>query len=347
VRRATTLIAAALVLASCGGGNSPSGPANPVRLISLEVSAPAEIPPGESIQLTATARSSNGSTEEVTARVQWSVTTIASSGPGDVITISPQGVAQAANGGQVMIHAAYQGLQGSAAVMVLPKGTFRFSGTVNDGPKGLAGVTLTVVSGVGTGVTAQTNDTGAFSLFGVDGTFRVNGHLDGYVDASWLSAIRGHYSGALLEMQPIGGRKDFSGTYRLTITTVPNCSALPEAARQRTYIAKLTQSDGWWGVILSGAEFIPHRGPGNGFGGQIASTGEGTFWLGYYFGEYSIAERLGPVALLYDGTANVRADGDRITGTFDGQASISNTLTGPFEPIAARCAVDRFEMVKD
>jgi hypothetical protein len=347
VRLATILIAAALVLVACGDGDSPSGPANPTGPISLEVSAPAEIAPGESVQLIARARSSNGSAEDVTARVQWSVTTIASNSSGVDITISPQGVAQAQGGGQARIGATFQGLQGSTTVMVLPQGTFRFSGTVTDGPKGLAAVTLTVVSGVGAGLSAQTNDTGGFSLYGVNGTFRVSGHRDGYVDASWLSAIRGHYSGALFGMEPIGGRKDFSGTYRLTITTAANCSALPEAARQRTYTAKLTQSDGWWGVILSGAEFIPHRGPGNGFGGQIASTGEGTFWLGYYFGEYAIAERLGPVALLYDGTANVRADGDRITGTFDGQASISNVTTGPFEPIAARCAVDRFEMVKE
>jgi hypothetical protein len=79
----------------------------------------------------------------------------------------------------------------------------------------------------------------------------------------------------------------------------------------------------------------------------MSSTGEAEFWLGsdYHSGDYAIAERLGPVALLFDGIAFGKGTGDRISGTMDGYAYIASTPTYPFQT-SARCPTDRFELIR-
>ena len=107
-------------------------------------------------------------------------------------------------------------------------------------------------------------------------------------------------------------------------------------------------------VYLTGADFVLHddsfsgrqNGSGDWFSGQISSTGQVVFFIGYYFGSYAVAERLGSVVLLIDGRVNAVASGDRISGTMVGSIGISSTPGYPFGPVVAKCATDRFEMVR-
>jgi hypothetical protein len=101
-------------------------------------------------------------------------------------------------------------------------------------------------------------------------------------------------------------------------------------------------------VTLTGADFVVHNESGNIFGGQISSTGEVVFWLGFYWGDYAIAERLGPVALLVDGIASARGTGDRISGTMEGYAYVASSPTYPFQTSLSspRCPTDRFELIR-
>ena len=107
-------------------------------------------------------------------------------------------------------------------------------------------------------------------------------------------------------------------------------------------------------VRLTGADFVLHKdssfgqenGSGDWFAGQISSTGQVTLSPNFYWGSYAIAERLGSVILLIDGSVNAVASGNRISGTMMGHIGISSTPGYPFGPVVAKCATDRFEMVR-
>ncbi len=61
---------------ACDGGNgSPTSPStSQVTLLGIRVNGPASVPPGDTAHYTATARSSDGSSKDVTAAALWSPT---------------------------------------------------------------------------------------------------------------------------------------------------------------------------------------------------------------------------------------------------------------------------------
>ena len=245
--------------------------------------------------------------------------------------------------------ARFAGLEASAQALILPPGTFRFSMTIHDGHLGLAGVAISVTEGVGEGLRAETNAEGLFHLFGVNGAFRWRATKEGFSDLIRQERIAEHSRNVgVLQMTPSRARDDYSGTYTLTIST--QCALSPElfpaAARQRTYTAKVVQDGSYLSVDLTGADFVEHNGAGRWFGGQISSTGQVVFHPGYYFGDYAIAERLGSVVLLVEGTVNAVVIGDRISGTMVGHIGIASNPAYPFGPVVTKCATDQFEMVR-
>jgi hypothetical protein len=320
-------------------------PATP-EVVRVELIAPASIAPGDSVQLTANAIKFDNSIEDVTGRAQWF------SSNRRVVDVSSSGVANAVASGEAFINVSYQSRGASAQTFVLPKGTYRLTGRVSEGTLGLSGVTITVVEGVGEGLTTNTDETGGYTLFGVRDRVRVQAKLGGYFNKTEEVDVTGHRMFDL-EMIPERSRTDVSGNYRLTITAAACSDSLPQA---RTYDASVSQDGPRLTVFLTGADFILTRGRGNHFSGTIDGGNRIAFNIGdasfYYFydGQFDLVERISAAsAVIVDGIAMAGPSATGISGTFNGFFLLTQGLVEPFTTrIQARCysSAHRFEMVR-
>jgi Bacterial Ig-like domain (group 2) len=106
-----TFLCVALVLVAGGCGSTPSTPASPTGTTSVAVgvsgNAPANLAPGETRQLFATATRRDGTTSDVTNLATWQ-----SSNPA-IATVSPSGVLAAAAEGSIDVFATYENVRGS------------------------------------------------------------------------------------------------------------------------------------------------------------------------------------------------------------------------------------------
>ena len=106
------------------------------------------------MQLTVNAVKSDDSVANVTGQAQWT------SSDRRVIDIGPTGVAKAMASGEARIDVRYQSRGASTSTMVLPPGTYRLNGSVTDSGIRLPGVLVTVIEGLGQGLTTATNENG-------------------------------------------------------------------------------------------------------------------------------------------------------------------------------------------
>jgi hypothetical protein len=316
-------------------------------LTRLQVIAPAQIAPGESIQLTARATRIDGVVEDVTTQAQW--TTVSS----PVLQLSATGFASGGERGREIVTTRFGGMSASAQLLVLPAGTFALSGSVLDGTFGLADVRVTVVSGAAAGLTTTTAADGTYSLYGVSGPLQVRFTKHRYEDALHSLDVSAHRALHLVLVAG-PGRTDYRGVYTLTIAADSSCRLPPEAQR-RVYRAIVNQNTGYVTVSLSEAEFVITRGAGGGFAG-FADAGDAlTFELGtpsYYwysaFGHYDIVDRLSPgVVLVFTGKVTAKGTPQLITGTLAGTIFTASPAA-PFPPLAPACESDRhtFSMVR-
>jgi Bacterial Ig-like domain (group 2) len=123
-RRASTvvvwlgIVSPSLLLMSCGGGSSSSGTGGGSQAVLSSISlspTPVNLSAGQTQQLTATAKYSDGSTKDVSSSATWSSSTAS------VATVSVSGLVTSVAAGQVTIFAALSGVSGSEAVTVNPK----------------------------------------------------------------------------------------------------------------------------------------------------------------------------------------------------------------------------------
>ena len=225
--RAAVVLGILLSAASCDRNRNPTSP--PLQpptsaVVRLELEAPAEIPPGESAQLTANAVKADGSVENVSSRAVWTASPI--------LQISASGLATAGSRGEAFISVQYQGRAASARIFVLPRGTFRLSGTIKEDTLGVPGVSVTVISGVGEGLTTTSDVGGNYALYGVSGTVRIQIKREAYLEGIHEVSATAHRT-ADFNIVPERPRADYRGNYRLTITAAPSCRSLPESARVR------------------------------------------------------------------------------------------------------------------
>jgi hypothetical protein len=319
-------------------------PVTPVPgLVRVELIAPGSIPLGESVQLTANAVKSDNSVENVSERAAWM-----SSDPG-VVEISSTGVAKGIARGETVIRVSYQGRGSSTETFVLPAGTYRLIGTVTDGGRGIAGVTVTIIGGVGENLTAITDGKGIYALYGVRDHVRLLAKGVGYLNRIEEIDVAGHRSFDF-EMIAERQRTDVRGRYALTIDRMP-CpgKTLPQT---RSYDAAVTQDGPRLTVTLSGADFIVTGGRGNAFSGFIDPGNRVTFAIGeqnyyYYYGPYDLVERIDAVsALIISGSVTAGLSSTGISGTMRGQFLLGTAE--PFPRIQAYCygTAHRFEMVR-
>ena len=232
--------------------------------------------------------------------------------------------------------------------------TFLISGIIRDSGFGIAGVTVTVTSGIGEGLTTLSGATGFYALDGVSGPVQLQVKKEGYRNAIHsvdVTANRRHDFNLEVE-QP---RTDYGGTYTLTISAASPCHFLlgtfPEEAKRRVNIANVEQDGGRLTVTLSDADFIVTDGFGNRFSGLTDPTGTMTFEVGE-FGAFSsrfdIVERFSGGALAVGGTVTATGTPQRIAGALNGSILTSDRTSDPFEPFNASCYSEThgFEMVR-
>ncbi len=211
-----------------------------------------------------------------------------------------------------------------AHIFVLPKGTFRLTGTIQESGFELAGVTVTVTSGVGEGLTTLSDATGFYALYGVIGSLQLEVKKEGYRNAIQSLDVTAHrtYDFNMVTERP---RTDYRGTYTLTISAASACrwtsGTFPEEAKRRVYTANVEQDGGRLTVTLSDADFIVTNGYGNRFSGFTDPTGTMTFPIGDVWGDeiirFHIVERFSVGALLVGGTVTASGTPQRIAGTLD------------------------------
>jgi hypothetical protein len=104
-----------LATCACAGGGSGNGGGNS-KLASIKVSAANANPVvGDTVQLTATGKYNDGSTQDLTSAVTWTTS------PAGLATVGAGGVLTAQVSGAVSVTASMGGVSGSASVTIAPK----------------------------------------------------------------------------------------------------------------------------------------------------------------------------------------------------------------------------------
>jgi Carboxypeptidase regulatory-like domain len=304
----------------------------------LEIVGPASIAPERTVQLNAVVHRSDGTTRDATNEAQWL------SRDEHIVTVSSAGQATARARGETQINVSVPALQSTKTIFVLPDGTFRLSGVVRNNGAPIGGARVEVTGGSATGlVTMSDSVDGGYRLYGVAGETSILASKDGYESPEQRLVVTDHQT-LNLEVTPVRV-ENVSGTYTMTITAAPRCSAsLPAEARVRTYTAVLSQSGSTVVATLSGARFvIDGVGRGNRFGGwldpgQLMLNFEPYDFYYYTYLDRTHADVIEEVAggyLVIVGFAQLSLSPRRLVGRIKGEMDFFRTL--PPAPRSAEC----------
>ena len=319
-----------------------------VTVVGLEIEAPESIAPGTSAQLTVRERKSDGSSEDVTSRAQWSSTDTR------IIQVDGRGVASALAAGESRVTARHNSRSATNVVLALTPGTYRLSGRITDGGASLSGVTLQVLEGTGQGATAVSNFDGMYALYGVAGSIKIHGKRNNFENLIFSVHVESNRTHDV-EMALERPRDPIGGSYTLTLGAT-GCGSIPLELQLRRYDAQLVQRGAELTVTLSGADFLVSSGRGNQFRGSYNPDGRIVFNLGsslYYYYYYSttlpdlVEQVTQSSVLVISGNAIAHHDGNGIiAGTIGGSFALSNRMTYPHWPYTGSCfnGRHRFEL---
>jgi len=127
----------------------------------------------------------------------------------------------------------------------------------------LAGARVEVLTGPASGRTAITDENGRYDLAGVGNGAELRASKDGYLPQTRQA---GQFNGPRIDFHlgSPGGSFDLTGNFQVTFTADTACTALPAAARSRTYRAagngflltlyggQFGLGDYKWGVLYAG-----------------------------------------------------------------------------------------------
>ena len=303
----------AQVTASYRGVTSSAGAVSvkvPATVTGLVISGPTQIVPGNTEQFTARQQLSDGSTRDVSDTASWSSTN------SSVLRHLGSGRFEARSAGEARASASFQTrFAQSAAVLILPTGTFKLSGTVRDIGGTLDSATVEVISGTGAPQSTRSSFNGTYALYGVAGQIRLRVSASGYQPQEDVIVVSDHAARdfSLTTTNPI---VDVTGNWTLTLSATSSCtSGWPETVRRREVTAVIAQNDTRLTVTFSG----PTVRPGVRSTGRIAGNlfSLNVYGDSYYYLEYSLLDRPTPT------------DWVGIYGTIEGTASPS-TVTGSF-----------------
>lgn len=321
---------------------TPSGQA---VLSGCRVEGTDSIPPGESAQYRAIAGYSDGSSRDVTSEVPWS------SSDDAVLLVTEQGLATGRAIGDVDVQATFsEHCVTGRQVAVLPAGRFLVWANVTEEQitAPILGVRVEVMSGPAAGLTATTNWDGGAKLIGVPQDADLRFTKDGYAPIVQSVHIDRQRQSVRVQMLASPGRLDLAGKYQLSISSGPCAGgdALPEAAKARTYTARMWNAGLKIQVELSGASFALDRclmpgmtrcsaPTGNVFTGQTQAR-DARFTLVEYSPAFDwndgiypdVVESIPGVGLLtISGNALVAPTPEGFSGTLDGTFAIYDHLS--------------------
>ena len=313
-----------------------------MTVLSIRIVAPTSVAPGSSAPVVVNATRSDGTTADVTSLVKWSMSSTR------VLEVA-DGMVRGKEPGEVQIWAYYLNRSASTSILVLPEGTFKLAGTVTDGGVGLDGVTVAVIGGTGEGLSAVTDLSGSYRLYGVAGSVRLHAKKLGYENQTEALEVTTHRT-ADIRMSFAGERVRLAGTYEMTVTAASHCSTLTPAARTRSYTAHLEQDGARLSVVLTGADFIVTNGFGDRFQGTVIGD-RVTFQPGidyyyyYYLGEAALVERFPPTALIINGNVSARQTATGLAGQLSGTIGLTRTATPPFTSFSSACYAGTHDFV--
>lgn len=177
--RITVPIGLAVILVGCTStSNSPNTPTPVVTVESVAVSGPfSSAAPGDFGQFIATARLSNGTTQNVTMTAAWQSSNSA------VASVSPTGVVSVAFAGEAEIRASYQSVVGVAHIVSTapsPPTKFTVCGLTKDADSG-GGVSDVTVIVKDTALTATSARSGLYCFFNLaSGQYPLRASKAGY-----------------------------------------------------------------------------------------------------------------------------------------------------------------------
>ena len=284
MKRASLIAVSFLLTFGCNGDKVPTAPSTPsvpsATSVSLSLSPLVlvqKIPPGQTAQLIATARYSDGSAKDVTSQATWT-----SSQP-NVAFVSAGAVTGVALG-RTVVRVNFERLSTSMTIVIEPNGTFILAGRVT-APVGVGvnGATVEVISGPPN--QATTNSNGFYELFGMGGTVILRVSKTDYFDEKRTVTMSADQS-LDVEITPSVAPADVAGTYRATFTASASCTSLPAELKTRTYTARIDQDGVRLLITLSGASFVTMKNtfPGGVFGNTVTFNigGDGFYDYAYY-----------------------------------------------------------------
>jgi hypothetical protein len=256
-----------------------AGPTAPT--ITVELSGPAQLAPGDSAQYTLIVHSSDLVSRTPT-NIRWTAA------PPAFLQVDSSGRVTAgpsAGGANVSAEMTIDGPGGGKKwalleVLVVPDGTFRIVGTITDSESPASPVSGALVEVTPGGLVATTGPDGFYRLYGVpaEADFRVT--AVGYEPRVQHLQLSSHVTRnfALTLSEP---HLNLTGNYTLAIDVTDGCSGLPADLQHRRYDATITQTGLTVDVVLTERLFSVNAGHGDRFRGHVDPTGV-TFTLGQY-----------------------------------------------------------------
>ncbi|HYN10422.1 MAG TPA: hypothetical protein VES67_23745 [Vicinamibacterales bacterium] len=297
---------------------------NPV-LTAISIAGPAEVAPGSVTQFTANGHYADGTTSDITPNVAWSTagnTNMRHVGAGRFEGLTP---------GEGRVGATFSGRSASKAVLVLPAGTFKLSGTIRDASGGLENVLVQVVSGTGAGQSAKSVFNGVYALYGVAGEVQLRASAPGYTTQDFTVTVNSHGTRDV-NLVTAGNTADVSGQWTLTVSTSGACSdSWSSEARLREVGAVVKQQGTRLTITFQNVTLFVYESIG-----RIASdVFSMTLYYDDYYLDWGLMQRVSSTEWIgVHGEFTGVASGPVITGTFAGnfhyyQSAANAQVPGP------------------
>jgi hypothetical protein len=284
----------------------------------LRITGPQSFGPGTTANYKATWHHGNGVTSDVTSLASWS------SDP-DFISMNPGGIAVGHTRGEAAVVARYEDEVDTWPVVILEPGTFKLTGHVVESgsafSQGIAGASIEVVAGTGSGLRTMTTDhTGAFALYGVAGDVSLAVTANSYQKQVLAVTVRPAFTSVHVQMSPAEGvAGSLTGRWSLTLQS-SGCAQLPPEVRVRNYAADVWHTGQQRLVVkLSGPSLTRSEALiGQVIGDDISI--QIPYWPGdvVEFPEYALVEAFGARSLSIHGLIRARLDGATAAGAFEG-----------------------------
>jgi len=270
--------------------------------------------PGESTQLTATARFSDDTTQDVTSRAWWLFEF------GDVLTISMPGLFTATRFGLQELRVFYDEASTTVVVRVTPEGTFLVYGSVMT-PTGVRLTDTRIVATSSAGaLSVMTNQSGKYAVPAL-GKTTVRIEKEGVPSLPQEAIVSGDTNLDLLLRR--ADSTGLSGAYSVTFTASGSCHQ-PLVALQRTYQAVVEELPPSLIVLVLGSDFVSSRGDDVGFTGRRHGDNVAFEISDRNDDAYKLIERIPSVGLLsYSGTATGTISSARIVARFAGTVRLT------------------------